>query len=92
MTDDTRLLVGSLSSDLLRVASLTQRGSTTAAQRFLFEAKRWALQLQSCEEAAYIKNIAADVRGDTEQETSLQTAEKYLMYSVLLQNYTVHHS
>jgi len=90
MTSDTRLLVGSLSNDLLRVANLTQRGSTAAAQRFLVEAKRWAELLQDSKESEHIQKIALDVCGEDEATISLETAEKYLMYSVLLQNYAVH--
>lgn len=45
--NETKLLVGSLSNDLFRVATLAQRGS-------------------------------------------LEAAERYLMYGVLLQNYTLH--
>ena len=92
MTDNSRVLVGSLSNDLLRVATLVQRGSTIAAERFFVEAKRWAAQLQNSDEATYIKNIASEIYGETEQQISLETAEKYLMYSVLLQNYALHHN
>jgi len=35
---DAQLLIGSLSYDLFRFASLTQRESTQAASRFLLEA------------------------------------------------------
>ncbi|KXK11111.1 MAG: hypothetical protein UZ22_OP11002000495 [Microgenomates bacterium OLB23] len=31
--DDTKMLIGSLSNDLFRVASLSQRGSNQAAQK-----------------------------------------------------------
>ena len=50
-----KLLVGSLSNDLLRVAILQQRGSTVAAARFLAEAKNWAQPLSESTEKFYIK-------------------------------------
>lgn len=85
---EKKVLIGSLSNDLLRVANLTQRGSTTAAERFLQEAKKWANQLDAHELAEYIEEIVKDVRSDT--ALTLETAEKFLMYSVLLQNYSLH--
>ncbi|MBU0978483.1 MAG: hypothetical protein ABIJ03_00660 [Patescibacteria group bacterium] len=86
---DTQLLVGSLSSDLFRVASLTQRGSTKAASRFLLEAKRWSEPLQKLNIAPYILNIAQDISSRDVADISMETAEKYLMYGVLLQNYAL---
>lgn len=58
---DTKLLVGSLSNDLLRVANSVQRGSNATASRFLQEAGRWAIPLQTRPVAEYIRNIAQAV-------------------------------
>ncbi len=87
---ETKLLVGSLSNDLFRVATLTQRGSTTAAIRFLKEAQRWAepLRLQALPE--YIRNIATTVSQASSTKISTSQAERYLMYGILLQNYALH--
>lgn len=87
---DVQLLAGSLSNDLFRVAALTQRGSTKAASRFLQEAKKWSKDLEMLPTKTYIKEIARDVSSETESEISEAQAEKYLMYGVLLQNYTLH--
>lgn len=87
---DTQLLIGSLSNDLFRVATLAHRGSTTAALRFLAEAKNWARDLQSHDVADYIAKIAQDVSTKTTDSISEQEAEKYLMQGVLLQNYARH--
>ena len=87
---DLKLLAGSLSNDLFRVASLTQRGSMKAALRFLKEAKRWSSPLQHQEAAEYIVKIAKDVTDKTPNDISLGEAEKYLMCGVLLQNYALH--
>ena len=89
---DTQLLVGSLSNDLFRVASLAQRGATKAALRFLLEAKRWSVPLQEKKVAGYILKIAKSVSDQNEETISIADAEKNLMYGVLLQNYALHGS
>jgi hypothetical protein len=86
MNDETRLLLGSLSNDLFRVATLAQRGSVTGAGRFLQEAKRWAGPLKSMPVKAYIKKIAAEIEA-ADGEIDMALAEKYLMYGILVQNY-----
>lgn len=87
---DTQLLVGSLSNDLFRVASLTQRGSTKAALRFLQEAKRWSVPLQEQNVASYIVKIAKGISDQSGDSISMAQAEHYLMSGVLLQNYALH--
>lgn len=87
---NTQLLVGSLSNDLFRVASLTQRGSNKAANRFLREAVRWAEPLQKLDVANYIVDIANEVCAKRDGDISIESAEKYLMYGVLLQNYALY--
>lgn len=86
---DKQLFVGSLSNDLFRVASLAQRGSNSAAQRFMKEAKRWAEPLQELKVPAYIAKIANDISSKSNDAISIEQAEKYLMYGVLLQNYAL---
>ncbi|MBP9700398.1 hypothetical protein KBD71_03920 [Candidatus Woesebacteria bacterium] len=88
--NNTHLLVGSLSNDLFRVASLTQRGSTTAALRFALEAKRWANSIQENEVAPYIHRIVLEISKEELKVITIEDAEKYLMYGVLLQNYALH--
>lgn len=87
---DTLLLIGSLSNDLFRVASLTQRGSIKAAGRFLIEAKRWSNSIQDHKVPPYILSIAKNVSDYKETLIDMEIAEKYLMYAVLLQNYSLH--
>jgi len=83
-----KMLIGSLSNDLMRVASLTQRGSDQAAERFFVEAKKWAKQLSKYKCKRYILKIILDIQSET--TLSLEKAEKFLMYGVLLQNYSLH--
>ncbi len=87
---DTKMLIGSLSSDLYRVASLIGRGSNTGASRFFIEAQKWSLQLSNVEAKKHVKNIIEDINSDTQLDHTLEQAEKFLMYSVLLQNYSLH--
>ncbi len=88
----TQMLVGSLSNDMFRVASLAQRGSHQAAERFLSEAKRWSSDLQYQDVPEYIRILASDISQRRNDDISLESAEKYLMYGVLLQNYSLHYS
>lgn len=84
------MLIGSLANDLYRVASLTQRGSLKAANRFWQESKRWILELSNQKLANYIKDIILDLESDHDTNISEEKAEKLLMYGVLLQNYALH--
>ena len=86
---ETQLLIGSLSNDLLRVANLIYRGSEKGANRFFTEVKRWNNQLKDKNLKPYIKQIITDI-DLIDEELSMPIAEKFLMYSILLQNYSVH--
>ncbi len=87
---DTRLLIGSLSNDLFRVAALVGRGSPGDATVFLLEAKRWAKSLRGLATADYIQNISKDIETTKVGPVSPALAEKFLMYGVILQNYALH--
>lgn len=84
------MLVGSLSNDLYRIANLTQRGSDSAAIRFLLEAKRWSVPLESAEVKPYVQKIAKDVSMTSNADLNLEKAETFLMYGTLLQNFVLH--
>lgn len=86
---DTNLLIGSLSNDLLRLATFTHNGSPSA-RRFLTEAKRWAQPLLATDLPPHIMQIAKDISSLPSTLPTLEQAERYLMYSVLLQNYALH--
>ncbi|MFH2085575.1 MAG: hypothetical protein ABII21_02215 [bacterium] len=89
MSDDARLLIGSLSNDLLRLSTFTHNGSPSA-RRFLIEAKRWAVPLQGADLPPYITKIVRDISSLPSTLPTIAQAERYLMYSVLLQNYILH--
>jgi hypothetical protein len=88
--NETTLLIGSLSNDLFRVASLQQRGALQASRRFLQESKRWAQPLSTQKLKPYIQKIIQEVNSLHEDDLSNETAEQCLMYGVLLQNYVLH--
>lgn len=83
------MLIGSLSNDLYRVASLTFSGSTKSAVRFFQESKKWSNQLTHQDTADYIKKIIDDINTTNENQLSIEKAEALLMYSTLLQNYSL---
>lgn len=84
----TKLLIGSLSNDLYRVACLTQRGSIKAAEKFWRQSGRWIGDLDLTKVKPYIKKIILDIKPKLNSNSfTVETAEKYLMYSILLQNY-----
>lgn len=86
--NDTLLLLGSLSNDLARVANSTYHGSPSVT-RFLLEANRWASQLKNTPLPPHIQKVVSDITSAT---PDLARAERYLMYSVILQNYCLHAS
>jgi len=87
---NTKLLIGSLSNDLYRVACLTQRGSTKAAEKFWVQSARWIKDLEQAQVKSYIKKIIIDLKSRLNSDSlTMETAEKYLMYSILLQNYSL---
>lgn len=86
---DNNLLIGSLSNDLFRLATFTHNGSPSA-KRFLTEAQRWAIPLQKADLPTHIVKIALEISSLPATIPSLAQAERYLMYSVILQNYALH--
>ena len=90
--NDTQQLVGALSNDLFRIASLSHKGANAGAQRFLLEAKRWAGPLQDQKVPPHIASIANQILQKNNSPITLAEAEQYLMYGVLLQNYALHQS
>ena len=87
---ETKLLLGSLSNDLYRIACLTQRGSVKGAEQFRAQAGRWVNELDSANLKPYIRKIILDVKSRLNSNSlTMESAEKYLMYSILLQNYNL---
>ncbi len=83
------LLLGSFSNDLLRLATFTHNQSP-AAKRFLTEAKRWTLPLIDADLPPHIAKIVQEIHAVPSTLPTIPQAERYLMYSVILQNYCLH--
>lgn len=87
---ETKLLIGSLSNDLLRVATMIH-GKSPTAEVFFREIFRWVHALDKASVKPYIQAILSDLQSheDNLQYTE-ELAETYLTYSILLQNYSLH--
>ena len=84
-----KLLIGSLSNDLYRVAALSHCGSLKAANKFYLSAQNWLKGLQTQENKPYIEKIIQNLQKDTFKLGDLEQAEKYLTYSIVLANYSM---
>ena len=83
--DKNKIAIESLASDLKRVALLRHRGSTQAANKFSTEAKKRAGEIDIQETQPYIQKILVNIsKAVTDSDTAL-------MYSTLLQNYSLRH-
>lgn len=87
---ETKMLIGSLSNDLSRVANMMYKKSPSA-ETFFHEMFRWIKQLEPVSVKPYIRDILSDIKShERNPEFSQKRAETYLMYSILLQNFSLH--
>jgi serine/threonine protein phosphatase PrpC len=85
---ETKQLIGALSNDLFRIASLSHRGSEKAALRFAQEASKRVADLQDRKVKQYIRDVIGKINDILSEENQLkENCDNMLMYSVLLQNY-----
>lgn len=86
---DTKMLIGSLSNDLSRVATMIYKKSSSA-EIFFREMFRWINKLDTDSIKPYIQAILTDLKShEHHPQYSEERAETYLMYSILLQNYSL---
>lgn len=84
------MLIGSLSNDLARVATMIYRKSSSA-ETFFHEMFRWIKKLDISSVKPYVQTILRDLKShEQDPQFTLERAETYLMYSIILQNYTLH--
>lgn len=87
---ETKMLIGSLSNDLSRVANMIYRKSS-GAEIFFREMFRWVKKLDTAPVKPYIQTILKDLQShELHPQYTQERAETYLMYSIILQNYTLH--
>lgn len=81
-----KILIESLSMDLLRVALGLHRGSLNMAKQFKEEALKREEELKSQDVSPYIKKLLTRVKPLLLEEGK-QAADDFLMYSVMFQNF-----
>lgn len=87
---ETKMLIGSLSNDLSRVATMMYRKSS-GAEIFFHELFRWVNTIKIDSVKPYIQTILNDLKShEHNPQYTQERAETYLMYSILLQNYSLH--
>jgi len=89
MTEETLLNIGSLASDLKRVAIFTNRSSTANAERFLKEALKWQRELDSASVSPRLRRYLKKVSQLPKEKDQDQLAEDALFYGVIFQNVVV---
>lgn len=80
-----KIAIESLASDLKRVALLRYRGSIQAANKFSTEAQKRVSEIDPQSVQPYIQKILKDV------SNAIADSDTSLMYSTLLQNYSLRH-
>lgn len=84
------MLIGSLSNDLLRTATMIH-GKSPTAKVFFREIFRWVHALDKASVKPYIQTILKTLEShEGNPQYTDDRAETYLMYSILLQNYSLH--
>ena len=87
--NQTFLIAGALSNDLFRLANMAHKKSEKGAVVFLREAKKRSGELEVMKKPEYIANIVRNIKSRSSNDVSPKSAETYLMYAILLQNYSL---
>lgn len=86
---DNKVILGSLAMDLKRVALGYYKGSFKTADIFLKEAIKRKAEVNLSSVKPYIKNILDKIE-ELAFEDKQKAAEDALMYSIIIQNATLH--
>ena len=84
-----KLYLLSLSSDLTRITQSIQKGSFKNSQQFSYQAQKWLKKIDQTTLKPYMKKILKEIKKDLKQKNNLIKAEQALMYSTLVQNYSI---
>lgn len=84
---NNKVVIESLSMDLLRVANGLHKGSHKMAERFSNEAITRCSEIKTSEIKPYFVQILSKIRTSLSNLSEARTAEDMLMYSVLCKNY-----
>lgn len=85
---NNKIILESLSMDLLRVAKGLYRGSDRMAERFLEEALLRKNEVKQNEVKPYLKKILVAMEKSLKSSDKEKKAEDALMYSTLIRNYS----
>lgn len=83
-----KIILESLSMDLLRVAKGLYRGSDRMAERFSKEALERKNEVIQSDIKPYLKRILIDMEKSLKNPDKEKKAEDALMYSTLIRNYS----
>jgi hypothetical protein len=86
-----KVIIESLSMDLLRVAIGYHRGSVKMAARFVEEANKRINEVDQAKIKPYFKKILSNLPLALSQESKQDVAEDALMYHTLCKNYAKHY-
>ena len=86
-----KIVIESLSMDLLRVALGYQRGSVKMAQRFSDEVRRRIGEIDQTKIKPYFLSILQKLPILLSKQNTQEVAEDALMYSTLCKNYAKHY-
>ena len=88
---NNRIVIESLSMDLLRVALGYHRGSVKMAARFVEEANKRIIEVDQDDIKPYFKKILNKLPLALSQKNVNDVAEDALMYHTLCKNYAKHY-
>lgn len=85
---NNKIILESLSMDLLRVAKGLYRGSDKMAERFLVEALQRKSEVNENELKPYFVKLLAKMEKSLKSSDKEKKSEEALMYSTLVRNYS----
>jgi len=85
---NNKIILESLSMDLLRVAKGFYRGSDKMAERFLEEALMRKKEIKQNELKPYFKKVLIEMEKSLKNSDKEKKSEDALMYSTLVRNYS----
>ena len=87
--ENNKVILSSLALDLKRIALAYHRGSYKVGDRFVKETKRWMNEVDVEHIPPYIKRLLHAMDQSLKKHNKKRVAEDALMYSTLLQNYSI---
>ncbi len=83
------IAISSLAMDLKRIALAYHRGSNETAEKFIIEANKRILEIETNSIKSYLINHINSLQKTFERSNKQHLAEDALMYSQIFQNYAI---